>query len=430
MNDEVQLISDGDGLAVIGDRSAVERFLSSEGLESRELGLSTVLPRLGTVAATTQIASDVAANSGRWVKLTKDSAAAAKKYGLRDSGSGLSTGVLKGDKGQIRGFVEFAKGPGTMLTNPAVLAGAAGIMAQVAMQQAMDDITEYLAVIDAKVDDVLRAQKDAALAEVIGVDLVVKEAMTIREAVGRVSDVTWSKLSTAPFIVSRTQAYALRQLDGLAEKLEKGDVGDLDRELKRSEGEIVEWLAVLAFCVELHDALAILELDRVLDSGAGDLDRHRLGLKTARRERLSIIGTTTARLIERMQVAATRANEKVLTNPWKAPSVVRSVNSVSSSVAEFHGHLGLDTSHDAAATRGWRQAASDLRDRVVESGADGLETGKGAARRIGSDSRQKARVLSQQVSRNIGERPIPRWRRSPRDQHAGEGEIPPSSSGS
>ena len=38
MDDEIQLISDGDGLAVIGDARAVERFLASEGLASKDLG--------------------------------------------------------------------------------------------------------------------------------------------------------------------------------------------------------------------------------------------------------------------------------------------------------------------------------------------------------------------------------------------------------
>ncbi len=48
MDNEIQLISDGDGLAVIGDSTAVERFLASEGLPSKDLGL----PRLGTVLST------------------------------------------------------------------------------------------------------------------------------------------------------------------------------------------------------------------------------------------------------------------------------------------------------------------------------------------------------------------------------------------
>ena len=94
MDDEVQLISDDDGLAVIGDPEVVERFLVSEGLSSKDRGL----PRLGTVlntgAAAAQAGSEIAANSGRWVKLTKESAQLVDKYGLRKSSkTGLSTGA-------------------------------------------------------------------------------------------------------------------------------------------------------------------------------------------------------------------------------------------------------------------------------------------------------------------------------------------------
>ena len=59
-------------------------------------------------------------------------------------------------------------------------------MAQLAMQQTMDEITDYLAVIDEKVDDVLRAQQDTVLARMIGVALVIEETMTIRQTRGRV----------------------------------------------------------------------------------------------------------------------------------------------------------------------------------------------------------------------------------------------------
>ena len=84
MDNEIELISDGDGLAVIGNPTDVERFLDSEGLSSTDLGLS----RLGAVfsagATAAQAGSEIAANSGRWVKLTKESAQAVKKYGLMD----------------------------------------------------------------------------------------------------------------------------------------------------------------------------------------------------------------------------------------------------------------------------------------------------------------------------------------------------------
>ncbi|MGH3703462.1 MAG: hypothetical protein ACRDT9_02430, partial [Agromyces sp.] len=74
MNDEVQLISDADGVAVIGDPAVVERFLAAEGLPSRELGLQRLQPAAGGAAAALQAGSEIAANSGRWVKLTEESA--------------------------------------------------------------------------------------------------------------------------------------------------------------------------------------------------------------------------------------------------------------------------------------------------------------------------------------------------------------------
>lgn len=43
---EIELISDEHGVAVIGDPAAVELFLASEGLKSKELGL----PRLSKAA--------------------------------------------------------------------------------------------------------------------------------------------------------------------------------------------------------------------------------------------------------------------------------------------------------------------------------------------------------------------------------------------
>ena len=181
MDDEIQLISDGDGLAVIGDPTAVDRFLASEGLPSKDLGLQRLGSALGAGSSVAQAGSEIAANSGRWVKLTEESAQRVKKYALmKGSDAGVSRAVLT-EHGKISGLLEIVTAPGALLTNPALLTGAAGLMAQLAMQQTMDEITDYLAVIDEKVDDVLRAQKDAVLADMIGVDFVIEEAMTIRE---------------------------------------------------------------------------------------------------------------------------------------------------------------------------------------------------------------------------------------------------------
>lgn len=95
MNDEIQLIADGAGLAVIGDPAAVDRFLVSEGLPAKDLGLQRLGPTLSNAAGVVQLGSEFAANSGQWVKLTEESTKAIKKYGLMtNSKSGLSMGVI------------------------------------------------------------------------------------------------------------------------------------------------------------------------------------------------------------------------------------------------------------------------------------------------------------------------------------------------
>ncbi|MFC9594763.1 hypothetical protein ACFTUC_33870 [Streptomyces sp. NPDC056944] len=402
MDDEIQLISDGEGLAVIGPAASVEHFLAAEGLPSKDLGLRRLKSVLGTGAAAAQAGSEIAAQSGRWVKLSRESAQLVKKYGLRDSAkTGLGTGVLKGRKGQIKGFVEFVKAPRSLLTNPAMLAGAAGIMAQLAMQQAMDEITDYLAAIDEKVDDVRRAQKDAVVARMIGVGFVVEEAMIIRERRGRVDQVTWSKVQNAPTTLADTQAYALLQLDAIAEKMEgRTKIGDLATTAREAESMVREWLAVLARCFRLQDAVAVLELDRVLDASPEELNGHRLGLKEARQARLEHIAKSTGRLVARMDAAAGAANAKVLLHPAKSPAVVQSSNEVATGVHEFHERLGIESGHRASEARRWADAAAAARDKALETGAKGV----GAARSLGNETLDRAGSVRSRLADGIVER--------------------------
>ncbi|MFJ5078462.1 hypothetical protein ACIP8Z_28205 [Streptomyces sp. NPDC088553] len=406
MADEIQLISDGDGLTVIGSRSAVERFLGSERLPSKDLGPRRFGSALGNAAGIAQAGSDAAAHSRRWVKLTKESAQRIDAYGLRESATtGLSTGVLKGDSGQIKGFVEFAKSSGPLRTNPAQLAGIATIMAQLAMQQAMDEIADYLATIDEKVDDVLRAQKDLALSNMIGVDLVIEEAMTIRETVGRVSEVTWSKVQDTSTTIAQTQSYALCRLDALAEKLEgKTKIGELAKASMEAESKAREWLAVLAHCFRLQDAFAVLELDRVRDTAPDELDSHRLGLRAARRNRTDLIARSTERLMARMHAAAGTANAKVLLHPTTSRDVVRARNEVEVAVVDFHGRLGIERGQESLEARRWKDAAVEVRDKALEKGAENVD----AARRLGTETLGRARSATGKLSSGIAERALRR----------------------
>ncbi|MCX4452210.1 hypothetical protein OG585_05995 [Streptomyces sp. NBC_01340] len=416
MDNEIQLISDGDGLAVIGNATDVERFLVSERLPSKDLRVHQLKSVFGTGATVAQASSDIAANSGRWVKLTMESAERVKKYGLMKTKTPGISHAMIGKPGSIKNWLQIEKGVGSFLTNPARLAGVAGLMSQSSMQQTMEEITDYLATIDKKVDDVLRGQKDAALSRMIGMDLVIEETMTIREQVGRVSEVTWSKVQTAPTTIAETQAYALRQIDALAQRLESTPkIGDLSAAVREVEPKVREWLAVLARCFQLQDAVAVLELDRVLDAHPDQLDQHRLGLRAARQNRLDLISRSTERLVARMKAAADAANSKVLLHPTKSPVVVQSSNHVVTGVHDFHARLGIESGRQSSEARRWGEAVAEVKDKALETGAKGV----GAARSLGTVSLDRASSVKGRLSSEIAER-ARRLRREEKE-HDGEG---------
>jgi hypothetical protein len=399
MGDELELVSDGDGLAVLGNPSAVERFMASVGLSGADSSAAGSVFSVGS--SVTQAGAEIAANSGRWVQLTEESAQAVKKFGLMDTKTPGVKHAMIGEPGDIKQWIQIAKTPGSIVANPAMLAGAAGVMAQMAMKQQMDAIVDYLAVIDEKLDDVLRAQKNQVLARLDGVDLAVREAMSVRDAVGRVSEVTWSKVQQSAQTIHETQGFALRQLADIADKLEeKSKVGDLAGVARNAEADVQKWLAVLARCFELHDAVGVLELDRVLDASPEELDRHRLGLRSARQDRLALIAERTQLLLDRMNAAVGVANSKVLFNPKQSPAIVQSSNRVAAEVHEFRELLGLESGLESSESRRWREAAAERWDQTRDAGAHGVD----GVKRLGSGALSQTMSLKGKLSDRIADR--------------------------
>ncbi len=382
MDNEIQLISDGDGLAVIGDPTAVEEFLYSEGLWSlaKKLDLQRLKSLLGTGADVAQAASEIAANSGHWLKLTPESAHLVKKFGLMEAKTPGLSHAMVGKPGSIQKWLQIEQGPGSLLTNPAMLSSAAGLMAQVAMQQAMAEITDYLARIDEKVDDVLRKVDDTVRKDMIGAGTMIGRAMTKREAAGRVTDDSWSTVQDVPGKIADVQGYALLQLKAIATKMEgKRKVGGLAQSTREAEREVQEWLAILARCFQLQDAFDVLELDRALDAAPEELDACRRGLKADRQERLETISQHTGHLLDRMDAAVGMANAKIFWNRTRSPAVVQSGNHVATGVYDFHALLGIESD-----PRSWE------------------ERQLGSAAEMGSQAIQKTKDMAPYVAAGVG----------------------------
>ncbi|MGW4647074.1 hypothetical protein [Kitasatospora sp. NPDC004289] len=377
MDNKIRLISDGDGLAVIGNPADVKRFLISEGLLpfSKDLGFQRLGPLLRTAAGIAQAGSEISVNSACWLKLTKESAHLVKKFGLMESKTPDISYAMVGNPGSIKSWLQVTEGPGSLLTNPAILSGAAGIMAQLAMQHEMGEIKSYLAAIDKKVDDIIRAQKDTELGKVFGAGLDIESAMSVLEREGRVDDDTWSTVQARTHTITDALGWTLGRLDALAERLEStAKIGDLAKTVKEAGAEVEELLAVVARCFELQDALDVLRLQRVLDESPDKLDGRRLLLKDDRQKRRELISRKIERLMARMDAAADTANSNVLLHLPAHRTVVGSINRAGIAVDGFHRPLGIESGRRSLEVTRWWDAARDpaqLKNATAEVGRKG-----------------------------------------------------------
>jgi len=239
-------------------------------------------PYISSGADALRLVSESVEKSGRYLKLTRDSARRVREMGLMPTKmEGVSHAML-GDPGRIGGWIQVEVGPSAIFGNPSLLLGVAGIMTQFARQQEVRELRNFLQNIDEKLDDVRRRQRDEVIAKMDRATTAIEEVMMIRV-----------------------------------------------------------WLAVLARCLQLKDEHEILELDHVLRTAPDSFERHRLGLSQASRERGEKIAAMTGAFIAQMTEAGGVAEKNVLLRAFSSQNVINSINGVGGLVEEFQKPLGL-----------------------------------------------------------------------------------------
>lgn len=384
---EIQIISDGDGMAVMGKPELVAAFLADvEVGESADIPKGRMSSLLSSLATGSEVASAVAENSGKWLKLDDASAQALKKYGQSFSQkNGLMYGVVRGEKGQIAKHLQFVPSASSLIS-PAMLTGVAGIMAQVAMEQQMSEITGYLQSIDKKLDAILQDIKDSLLAELEGIDATIDEAMNLRESIGRVTDVSWSNIQGSGRAIARIQSKVLRRLRNLADSLDiEASVGDRLKVIQEAEIELTSMLGALAETIRLQDAFNILALDRVMDIEPEDLETHRQVLQRTRDERLGKISEVTSSLLERIQQAGVVTNSQRIRSAIKAEKLLTRSNDAASGLVTAQKALGISTEVRALEGQSWWGAVRGVRDDTVDAAKQRADDIRAFGERVSDD---------------------------------------------
>ena len=375
----IQVFEAEEGLLLFGDEKALLQIEDHALTPTKRISKQQMARAAGYIGVAT---GELAANSGRWVKLTAESAEAVRAAGGVET---VVAGVLRGDAGQIVQHLRFDNFAAAGLLTPTAPAVLGGMAAQYALEAALDDITAYLEVIDAKLDKLLKQRKTQTLGQLGGVISVIDEAAQIFEQTGRVSSTTWSKIQSNSLVLATMQSEAVAELTGLAENVSKS-AGDADQAAKVM-GEAADdaefWLGVLARCIALQDRQYVLELARVVDEDPEQLDSHREGIRIARAERVRRIESALDAIAGSVSESAVLSNLSTVVNPLSAPRVARRAGAITTSVATFAEHAELQVAGIEVASTPWRRAARGLFDETSSAVGGAGTSAFGRARSAG-----------------------------------------------
>ena len=412
---DIQIIKDEQGMLILGDDAAVDSWLDVTGLRKQARGVTMQALHAGSKGF--QMLGDAAVHNGRWVKLTEESAQKVAQYG------GTGTGVVR-EGGKIRHILKFEDlSKASSLANPQMLTGVAGVMTQMALEQAIQEITDYLETIDSKIDDLLQDQKDQSIANLVGVAHMIDETMMIRSKVGIVTETTWSKIAGCPQDLVRAQGYALLKIEGLSKKLsEAGDAAEAERLSVQLQQDITEWMSILGNAVQLQDKLYVLELDRVMAERPETLEPHKQGIIEARRVRLHDIESKLFQLNASVRQSAQDVRGQKVLHPFAVNHTLQLLNDVNDRMVHFAVSIGIEAERiEIEMAPSWKDAAGKLiSDGANQLGQGAKQVGDGAvwlgqgAAKFGEETRRRladgtaqfgndAARVGEQIGQNAGQ---------------------------
>ena len=372
---QVQVFAADQGLLVWGPSAALEAFDRAEDLRARAVRPST----MAKLATLVQGVSQAQLEGARYLRLDDASYNRVKELGVKNLASGvLRMKDIPGEKGgQIVKHLTFSA---TAPANPAAVAALAAAATNNQIMAALDDIQDYLAVIDEKIDRLLKQRKLEIVGQLGGVVFAIEEAETVQESTGHVSAVTWSKVQQNSLILQQVLAEAVSQLAAVADRViaAKSDVDKLAKVIGAAEDDVQFWLGMLARSMAVQDRQHLLELARVESESPEQLAAHREGLVAARAHRTGRIVEALRRINESLVEAGTLKNLGYVANPISSRRVTKGSNAVTDQVVEFvtHTEIELDALGRVAGKR-WLQAAQGLageaKEAVTTNAADAAE---------------------------------------------------------
>lgn len=398
MSDAIEIVSDGDGALIFGDEDAIQEFSAQYGLTewAQKVSLDRLSRWLRLGFEATNRISRIAQQSGMYVKLTPESFEALNKAGglMPTATKGVSHLMLGKTGDRSLKWLQADTSASALIGNPAVLSGVSGLLASFSQQLEAKELNEFMARVDARLNEVLINQRNQTLADIETAAEQIEDALALLESDGDPQTI-WELVRSADDRIVTVQNKALKNLGSVADSAKQADSTKEIKKLSQEvEGKVNLWLSVLARCFELKDRFNVIELDHVMMTAPAKYDGHRKGLaKNRERRRHKVIGQTSS-VLAALDKAGTLAVGRTIIHPSVAKRLISAINTTAGEIDSFHKPLGINENHPKLEPLPWREAWKDP-DQVKEAAKS---AGKGAlpiVSTVGVVSTVGARLVAQ-----------------------------------
>ena len=363
MSAEIEIVSDGNGALILGDENAIQEFSAQYGLSewARRIPLDRLSRwlHLGTEAANRM--AQIAQQSGMYVKLTPESLEALKKAGglMPTAKKGVSHLMLGKTGDHSMKWLQADTSASALIFNPAVLTGVSGLLASFSQQLEAKELHEFMARVDARLDEVLTNQRNETLADIETAAEQIEDALSLLESDGDPQTI-WELVRSADDRITTVQNKALKTLGSVADSAKRADSSKEMKKLSQEvEGKVNLNLSVLARCFELKDQFNVIELDHVMMTAPKKYDGHRKGLVKNRQRRQNKVIGQTSQVLAALDQAGALAVGRTIIHPHVAKRLVEATNTTAGEIHSFHRPLGISEDHKELEPLPWREAWKD-----------------------------------------------------------------------
>lgn len=279
--------------------------------------------------------------SGRYLKLTKESYDFLRQHGVRNPISGT---IRRGDIGQLRNSSQFVKNLAFEAGSraPALISNAAGIVAQAAIEYSLAEIKGYLREHSEKLDRLLNQQRNESLSRLDGYQRRLCKEESFFVANKRLSQTGWDGIASIGGELEGIFEQSIREMNDAADQLSKaqGNGKQLQKSVKSLREKATNWLAILAHALQLLDVYDRLSVVRVVDHEPEVAVSFTTHLLNAREDRLTKVSEQLREIQEAIRSSVSFSNSSSVLHAPRNNEIIRDANATIAQIEYFLRALG------------------------------------------------------------------------------------------